>query len=49
MSEQEAFNELMQMLVATPDCLKPSDFPVSLPANNVPEQRKKLAVLVSMG
>ncbi|CAH3194445.1 unnamed protein product, partial [Porites evermanni] len=26
MSEQEAFNELMQMLVATPDCLKPSDF-----------------------
>lgn len=49
MSEQKALNEVMQMLEATPDSSKPSDFPVLLPANNVPEQRKKLAVLVSTG
>ena len=49
MSEQEALNEVMQMLEATPDISKPSDFPVLLPANNVPEQREKLAVLVSTG
>ena len=48
-SEQEALNEVMQMLEATPDSSKPSDFPVLLPANNVPEQREKLAVLVSTG
>ena len=29
--------------------LKPSDLSVSLPANNVPEQREKLAVLVATG
>ena len=49
MSEQKALNEVMQMLEATPDSSKPSDFPVLLPANNVPGQREKLAVLVSAG
>ena len=49
MSEQEALNEVMQMLEATPDSSKPSDFPVLLPANNIPEQREKLAVHVSTG
>ena len=49
MSEQEALNEVMQMMEATPESSKPSDFPVLLPANNVPEQREKLAVLVSTG
>ena len=43
----------MQMLEAavevTPDSLKASDFPVLLPANNVPDQRIKLAVLASTG
>ena len=37
----------MQMLEAAPDSSKPSDFPFSLPANNVPELFQKLAVLVS--
>ena len=32
----------LQMLI-------PSDLPISLPANNIPEQREKLAVLVSTG
>ena len=47
MCEKEVLNEVMQMLEATPDSLKP-DFPVSLPTN-VPEQHEKLAVLVSTG
>ena len=47
MSEQEALNQVMQMLEATPDSSKPYDFPVLLPANNIPEQREKLAVHVS--
>ena len=49
MSDQEALNEVMQMLKTTPDSSKPSDFPVLFPANNVPEQRQKLSVLVSTG
>ena len=49
MSEQEALNEVVQMLEATPDSSRPSDFPVALPVNNVPEQRENLAVLVSTG
>lgn len=48
-SEQDALNEVMQLLGAAPDSSKPSDFPVTLPVNNVPEQREKLAVLVSTG
>jgi len=39
----------MQMLEVTPHSLKDSDFPVSLPANNVPEQRITLVVLASTG
>lgn len=49
MPEQEELNEIMHMLEATPDSFKPSNFAVSLPANNVPEQCEKLAVLVSTG
>lgn len=49
MSEQDVLNDVMQMLEAAPDSSKPSDFPVSLPANNVPELCQKLAVLVSTG
>ena len=29
--------------------LIPSDLPISLPTNNIPEQREKLAVLFSTG
>lgn len=49
MSEQDVLNAVTQMLEAAPDSSKPSDFPVSLPANNVPELCQKLAVLVSTG
>ena len=38
-----------QFLEATVDNSIPSDLPISLPANNIPEQREKLAVLVSTG
>ena len=37
MSEQEVLNEVMQMLEATPDSSKSSNFPVALCANDVPE------------
>lgn len=47
MSEQDVLNDVMQMLEAASDISKPSDFPVSLPVNNVPEQCQKLAVPVS--
>ena len=46
-AEQKALNEVTQMLEATRDSSK--DFPVLLPANNLSEQREKLAVLVSTG
>ena len=39
----------MQMLEAASDISKPSDIPVSIQANNVPEQCQKLAVPVSTG
>ena len=42
-------DDIMQLLEATPDNSKPSDLPSSLAANNIPEQREKLAVLVSTG
>ena len=38
-----------QFLEATVDNSIPSDLPISLPANNIPKQREKLAVLVSTG
>lgn len=46
MSEQDALNEVMQMLDASPDSSKPSYYPVALPVS-IPEQREKVAVLVS--
>ena len=49
MSEQDVLNDVMQMLEAASDISKPSDFPVSLPANNVPKQCQNLAVPVSTG
>lgn len=49
MSKQDVVNDVMQLLEAASDISKPSDFPVSLPANNVPEQGQKLAVPVSTG
>lgn len=42
-------DDIMQLLEATPDNSIPSDLPSSLPANNIPKQRGKLAVLVSIG
>ena len=42
-------DDIMQLLEATPDNSKPSDLPSSLAATNIPEQREKLAVLVSTG
>lgn len=48
-AEEQALNEVMQMLKSPPDTSKPSDFPVSLSANNVSEQREKLIMLVSTG
>ena len=42
-------DDIMQLLEATPDHSIPLDLPSSLPANNIPEQREKLAVLVSTG
>ena len=42
-------DDIMQLLEATPDNLILSDLPISLPANNILEQREKLAVLVSTG
>lgn len=46
-AEEQALNEVMQMLKSPPNTSKPSDFPVSLPANNVSEQREKLIVSTS--
>ena len=48
-AEEQALNEVMQMLKSPPDTSKPSDFPVSLSANNVSKQREKLIMLVSTG
>ena len=48
-SEQDALNDVMQTLEITPGSSKASDFPVLLPANNVPDQSIKLAVLASTG
>ena len=42
-------DDIIQLLEATPDNLILSDLPISLPANNILEQREKLAVLVSTG
>lgn len=46
MSEQDALNEVMQMLDTSPDSSKPSYYPVEL-AVNIPEQREKLAAFIS--
>ena len=43
--EQEALNEVMQMLEATPDTAEPS----GLTSNDIPAKREKLAILVSTG
>ena len=48
--EQEALNEVMQLLEATPDTTEPTGI-VNLvtPANDIPAKREKLAILVSTG
>ena len=42
-------DDIMQLLETTLDNSIPSDLPIFLPANNIPEQREKLAGLVSTG
>ena len=42
-------DDIIQLLEATPDNLILSDLSISLPADNILEQREKLAVLVSTG
>lgn len=49
MSEQEELNEIMQMILFLNHSRQLETLAVSLPANNVSEQRKKLAVFVSPG
>ena len=44
--EQEALNEIMQMLEATPDTAEPS---LVTPGNDIPAKREKMAILVSTG
>ena len=48
--EQEALNEVMQLLEATPDTTEPTGI-VNLvtPGNDIPAKREKLAILVSTG
>ena len=45
--EQEALNEVMQLLEATPDTAEPTGFTPA--ANDIPTKREKLAILVSTG
>ena len=48
--EQAAFNEVMQLLEATPDTSAPTGIAnLGLPANDIPAKREKLAILVSTG
>ena len=48
--EQAAFNEVMQLLEATPDTAAPTGIVnLGLPANDIPAKREKLAILVSTG
>ena len=49
--EQTALNEVMNLLEAGPESPPPppSELPISLPVNDTPAQREKLAVLVSTG
>ena len=45
--EQEALNEVLQLLEATPDTVEPTGFTPA--ANDIPTKREKLAILVSTG
>ena len=45
--EQDALNEVMQLLEATPDTAEPTGFTPA--ANDIPAKREKLAILVSTG
>ena len=49
--EQEALNEFMQLLEATPDTAEPTGIVnlVTPAANDIPAKREKLAILVSTG
>ena len=48
--EQEALNEVMQMLEATPDAAEPTGLAsLVTPGNDLPVKREKLAILVSTG
>ena len=48
--EQEALNEVMQMLEATPDTAEPTGIAnLVTPGNDIPAKREKLAILVSTG
>ena len=49
--EQEALNEVMQLLEATPDTAEPTGIMnlVTPAANDIPAKREKLAILVSTG
>ena len=47
---QEALNEVMQMLEATPDTAEPTGIAnLVTPGNDIPAKREKLAILVSTG
>ena len=49
-AEQAAFNEVMQLLEATPDTAAPTGIAnLGLTANDIPAKREKLAILVSTG
>ena len=48
--EDQALNEVMELLEATPDNTPPTGLASVVPVvSNIPEQRKKLAILVSTG
>ena len=47
--EQEALNEVMQMLESTPDAAEPTGLASLSPGNDIPAKREKLAILVSTG
>ena len=49
--EQEALNEVMELLEATPDTTEPIGIVnlVTPAANDIPAKREKLAILVSTG
>ena len=47
--EQAALSEVMNLLEADPESSPPSQLPITLPVNDTPAQREKLAVLVSTG